>query len=111
MDFHHNGRLVKGLNFSFLALIPKKLNPKQLKEYRPISLIGCLYKLLAKVLANRLKTVMEGIISESQAAFVGGRQLVDSVLVLNEVAHEVKWRKQESFILKDDFEKAYDCVD
>ncbi|GKV32445.1 hypothetical protein SLEP1_g41054 [Rubroshorea leprosula] len=78
---------------------------------RPISLIGCLYKLLAKVLANRLKMVMEGIISESQAAFIGGRQLVDSVLVLNEVVHEVKWRKQECFILKADFEKAYDYVD
>ncbi|GKV32613.1 hypothetical protein SLEP1_g41207 [Rubroshorea leprosula] len=111
MDFHRNGRLVNGLNSSFLALIPKKLNPEQFKEYRPISLIGCLYKLLAKVLANRLKMVMEGIISESQTAFIGGRQLVDSVLVLNEAVHEVKWRKQESFILKADFEKAYDCVD
>ncbi|GLT98877.1 hypothetical protein SLE2022_163520 [Rubroshorea leprosula] len=111
MDFHRNGRLVNGLNSSFLALIPKKLNPEQFKEYRPISLIGCLYKLLAKVLANRLKMVMEGIISESQAAFIGGRQLVDSVLVLNEAVHEVKRRKQESFILKADFEKAYDCVD
>ncbi|GKU89268.1 hypothetical protein SLEP1_g3431 [Rubroshorea leprosula] len=110
-EFHRNGRLVNGLNSSFLALIPKKMNPEQFKEYRPISLIGCLYKLLAKVLANRLKMVMEGIISESQAAFIGGRQLVDSVLVLNEVVHEVKWRKQECFILKADFEKAYDCVD
>ncbi|GKU93253.1 hypothetical protein SLEP1_g6860 [Rubroshorea leprosula] len=109
--FNRNGRLVNGLNSSFLALIPKKLNPEQFKEYRPISLIGCLYKLLAKVLANRLKMVMEGIISESQAAFIGGWQLVDSVLVLNEVVHEVKWRKQGSFILKADFEKAYDCVD
>ncbi|GLT45514.1 hypothetical protein SLA2020_193420 [Shorea laevis] len=111
MDFHRNGRLVKRLNSSFLALIPKKLNPEQFKEYRPICLIGCLYKLLAMVLANRLKMVMDGIINESQAAFVGGRQLVDSVLVLNEVVHEMKWRKQESFILKANFEKAYDCVD
>ncbi|GKV45295.1 hypothetical protein SLEP1_g52400 [Rubroshorea leprosula] len=111
MEFHQHGRLVKGLNSSFLALIPKKLNPVQFKEYRPICLIGCLYKLLAKVLANRLKRVMADIISESQSAFVGGRQLVDSVLVLNEVVDEVKRKKQESFIFKADFEKAYDCVD
>ncbi|GKV27386.1 hypothetical protein SLEP1_g36559 [Rubroshorea leprosula] len=54
---------------------------------------------------------MADIISESQSAFVGGRQLVDSVLVLNEVVDEVKRKKQESFIFKADFEKAYDCVD
>ncbi|GLU05147.1 hypothetical protein SLE2022_222630 [Rubroshorea leprosula] len=110
-EFHRHGRLVKGLNSSFLTLIPKKLNPVQFKEYRPISLIGCLYKLLAKVLANRLKKVMANIISDSQSAFVGGRQLVDSVLILNEAVDEVKRRKQESFIFKADFEKAYDCVD
>ncbi|GKV46286.1 hypothetical protein SLEP1_g53278 [Rubroshorea leprosula] len=111
MEFHQHGRLVKGLNSSFLALIPKKLNPVQFKEYRSICLIGCLYKLLAKVLANRLKRVMADIISESQSAFVGGRQLVVSVLVLNEVVDEVKRKKQKSFIFKVDFEKAYDCVD
>ncbi|GKV21745.1 hypothetical protein SLEP1_g31697 [Rubroshorea leprosula] len=110
-EFHQHGRLVKGLNSSFLALIPKKANPVHFKEYRPISLIGCLYKLLAKILANRLKLVMTDIISDSKSAFVGGRQLVDSVLILNEVVDEVKQRKQESFIFKADFEKAYDCVD
>ncbi|GKV22565.1 hypothetical protein SLEP1_g32427 [Rubroshorea leprosula] len=58
-----------------------------------------------------LRRVMADIISESQSAFVRGRQLVDSVLVLNEVVDEVKKKKQESFIFKADFEKAYDCVD
>ncbi|GKV13309.1 hypothetical protein SLEP1_g24337 [Rubroshorea leprosula] len=92
-DFHRNGRLVSGLNSSFLTLIPKKLNTGNLKDYRPISLIGCMYKLLSKVLANRLKAVLPAIISETQSAFLGGRQLVDGVLVLNEVVEEVKRRK------------------
>ncbi|GKU89920.1 hypothetical protein SLEP1_g3989 [Rubroshorea leprosula] len=65
----------------------------------------------AKVLANRLKSVMPKIVSETQSAFVGGRQLVDSVLVLNEVVDEIKNKKQPAFVFKADFEKAYDCVD
>ncbi|GKV03045.1 hypothetical protein SLEP1_g15411 [Rubroshorea leprosula] len=105
-----DGRLVRGLNSSFLTLIPKKLSPRELKDFRPISLIGCMYKLLAKVLANRLKKVMPVIISKTQSAFVGGRQLVDSVLVLNEVVDEVRKRKQPAFVFKADFQKAYDCV-
>ncbi|GLT25058.1 hypothetical protein SLA2020_002120 [Shorea laevis] len=110
-EFHQRGRLVKGLNSSFLTLIPKKMNPLELKDFRPISLIGCIYKLLAKVLANRLKNVMSNIISDTQSAFLGGRQLVDSVLTLNEVVDEARRRKQQAFVFKADFEKAYDCVD
>ncbi|GKV29432.1 hypothetical protein SLEP1_g38359 [Rubroshorea leprosula] len=110
-EFHCNGKLVKGLNSSFLTMIPKKLNVVELKDYRPISLIGCVYKLLAKVLANRLKSVISEIVSETQSAFVRGRQLVDSVLVLNEVVDEIKKKKQPAFVFKADFEKAYDCVD
>ncbi|GKV22035.1 hypothetical protein SLEP1_g31939 [Rubroshorea leprosula] len=64
-----------------------------------------------KVLGNRLKSVISEIVSETQSAFVGGRQLVDSVLVLNEVVDEFKKTKQPAFVFKADFEKAYDCVD
>ncbi|GKV02143.1 hypothetical protein SLEP1_g14613 [Rubroshorea leprosula] len=92
-EFYQNGKLVKGINSSFLTLIPKKHNPTELKDYCPISLIGCDYKLLAKVLANRLKLVMPEIISETQSAFLGGRQLIDDVLALNEVVDEVKKSK------------------
>ncbi|GKV12188.1 hypothetical protein SLEP1_g23370 [Rubroshorea leprosula] len=110
-EFHQNGRLVGGLNSSFLTLIPKKLSPTELKDYRPISLIGCVYKLLAKVISHKLKTVMPKIISDTQSAFLGGRQLVDSILVLNEVVDEVKKMKRQAFVFKANFEKAYDCVD
>ncbi|GKV52656.1 hypothetical protein SLEP1_g59229 [Rubroshorea leprosula] len=54
---------------------------------------------------------MSEIVSETQSAFVGGRQLIDSVLVLNEVVDEIKNKKQPAFVFKADFEKAYDCVD
>ncbi|GKV46945.1 hypothetical protein SLEP1_g53902 [Rubroshorea leprosula] len=69
------------------------------------------HKLLAKVLANRLKTVMSNIISDTQSSFLGECQLVDSVLTLNEVVDEARRRKQQAFVLKADVEKAYDYVD
>jgi hypothetical protein len=54
-EFHCNGKLMKGINNTFITLIPKKDSLQRLNDYRPISLIGSLYKVLAKVLANRLK--------------------------------------------------------
>lgn len=73
-------------------------------------MVGCLYKVLAKVLANRLKKVLPTIIGDAQAAFVGGRQILDGVLIANEVIDF--WKKDNSggLILKIDFEKAYDNV-
>ncbi|GLT51278.1 hypothetical protein SLA2020_246990 [Shorea laevis] len=64
-EFHCNGKLVRGLNSSFIALIPKKLNATELKDYRPISLLGCVYKLLANVLANRLKSMISEVVSDA----------------------------------------------
>ena len=65
------------MNVTFLTLIPKVPNPVRLGNYRPISLVGCVYKLLAKILANRLKHVLPLIISPFQGAFVGKRQILD----------------------------------
>ncbi|GKV36164.1 hypothetical protein SLEP1_g44325 [Rubroshorea leprosula] len=110
MDFHTNGRIVRGSNASFLVLIPKRENPQGIEEYRPISLIGCMYKILAKVLANRLSRVLNTIIGENQSAFIEGRQLVDSVVVANEAIDDVRKRKSRCFVFKIDFEKAYDKV-
>ena len=72
-EFHERGRFVKSLNATFLVLVPKKGGVEDLKDFRPISLVGSLYKLLAKVLANRIKKVMGKVISEPQNAFVEGR--------------------------------------
>ena len=57
-EFHERGKFVKSLNATFLVLVPKKGGAEDLKDFRPISLVGSLYKLLAKVLANRIKKVM-----------------------------------------------------
>ena len=72
-EFHEQSRFVKSLNATFLVLIPKKQNVEHLKDLRPISLMGGLYKILTKVLAKRKKRVMDKIISQSQMDFVEGR--------------------------------------
>jgi hypothetical protein len=64
-EFHRNGKLTKGINSTFIALIPKVDSPQRLNDFRPISLVGSLYKILAKVLANRLRLVVGSVISES----------------------------------------------
>ncbi|GKV48453.1 hypothetical protein SLEP1_g55266 [Rubroshorea leprosula] len=109
-EFHEHGKLVRGSNSSFIALIPKVENPYRIEDYRPISLIGVMYKILAKLLANRLRKVLDKIIGEQQMAFIEGRQMMDGVVIANEVIDEAKRKRKKSFLFKVDFEKAYDKV-
>ena len=72
--FHKYSVFERPLNASFLSLIPKKSNVVNIKDFRPISLVGNVYKLLSKVLANRLRVVLDSLILETQNSFVGGRK-------------------------------------
>lgn len=87
-----------------------KLLKAHLSDFRPISLVGCLYKIVAKILTARLKKVMDYLVSENQSAFIGGRQILDSVLIANEVVESCKREKKEVVLFKLDFQKAYDSV-
>ncbi|GAU21951.1 hypothetical protein TSUD_110910 [Trifolium subterraneum] len=109
-DFHNNSRLVKGLNCTFIVLILKVDAAQKLSDYRPISLVGCVYKVLAKVLSNRLSKVIGSVISDKQSTFVQGRQILDGILIANEVVDEAKSKKKELLMFKVDFEKSYDSV-
>ena len=84
-EFHEHSSFLKSLNNTFLVLIPKKGGTEDLGDFRPISLLGGLYKLLAKVLANRLKKVVGKVVSLAQNVFVMGRQILDVSLIANEV--------------------------
>lgn len=93
-EFHSTSRLVKGANPSFVTLIPKKEGAQRLTDFRPISLIGCVYKVVAKILTKRMSKVIESVIAENQSAFVGGRQIIDGIVILDEVIHEAKLKKK-----------------
>nr|KYP57260.1 Transposon TX1 uncharacterized [Cajanus cajan] len=109
-EFHANGKLPKGTNSTFITLIPKVDDPQTLGDYRPISLVGCLYKILAKILANRLKKVLPSVIDDRQSAFLEGTNLLQSVVIANETLDEVKKEKKSCTFFKVDYEKAYDSV-
>ncbi|RVW55331.1 Transposon TX1 uncharacterized 149 kDa protein [Vitis vinifera] len=109
-EFFEYGSFSKCLNNTFLVLIPKKGGAEDLGDFRPISLLGGLYKILAKVLANRLKKVLDRVVSAYQNAFVRGRQILDASLVANEVIDYWHKRKEKGLICKLDIEKAYDSL-
>ena len=109
-EFHVQNSMTCSLNATFLVFIPKKRRAGDMKDFRPISLLGSLYKLLAKVLANRLKRVMGKVVSNSQNAFVGSKQILDAILIANEAVDSRKRSSNAGLVCKLDIEKAYDQV-
>ncbi|KAL8458477.1 hypothetical protein ACS0TY_036118 [Phlomoides rotata] len=109
-EFERSGKFVKGGNASFVTLIPKNTNPTKIEEYRPIALVGCMYKLISKILANRIKIVLPNLIGKEQTAFIEQRHLLDGALALNEIIDEINKKKKEAFLFKIDFAKAYDSI-
>lgn len=108
VDFHKAPTLGKAINSSFIALIPKVDSPMQFNDFRPMSLVGGPYKILSKVLAARLKSVMHLLVNEVQTGFIAGRQILDGILIASEMIHHIRRTKTPAILFKVDFEKAYD---
>lgn len=101
------------INCTYLALIPKVDNPEVASQFRPIALCNFGYKILTKIISNKLKLFMPDLITENQSAFVSGRQIQDNILVAHKCFHRLKMLRTgtEGELALLDMNKAYDRVD
>jgi exonuclease III len=109
-DSRASGQVLQALNATFITLVPKEGQAHHPKKFRPISLCNVIYKLLTKVIARRLKTILPTIISPEQSGYVEGRQILDSVILAHEVIHSLQKTKTPGMLLKLDLSKAFDKI-
>lgn len=100
--------LLPSLNSTFIALVPKGEEANTPDKFRPIALCNVIYKLISKVVANRLKPLLSLLVLPEQTGYVEGRQIMDGIILSNEVLHSLKLLKKPGMIMKLDLSKAFD---
>jgi hypothetical protein len=112
-NFFRNNHLPRELNHNFLALIPKTNGSHSAHQFRPISLCNIAYKIISKILANKLKPLLHKIICLNQFAFIPNRNIQDNSILAYELLHTFKNKKGKGdfLFLKMDMEKAFDIMD
>jgi hypothetical protein len=104
------GFIPGALNSAFITLIPKVNKPNQFGDFRPISLCNLSYRIISKIIADKIKPILSRSLSEEQLGFLQGRQIQDAIDIVHECIHSIKKKKSKSLVLKLDLQKAYDSI-
>jgi len=99
------------INKGLITLIPKSRDRARLNNWRPITLLGSLYKVLAKTLARRIQTDLTEIIRPNQTGFVEGRSILDNVFMAQESLGWAEESNQDLVLLLLNFEKAFNRIE
>jgi hypothetical protein len=111
LDKFHSGQLdIERLNHGVISLIPKVPDANVVQKFRPICLLNVSYKILTKILANRLRLIIHKVISDTQIDFIKDRFIMEGIVNLHETIHEIHHKKLPGVLFKIDFEKAYNKV-
>lgn len=109
-ECRETGSLYNAINSTFIALIPKSDSPSSFDDYRPISLCNVLYKIISKIIANRIRPILSRHISPHQFAFLEHRQIHEAVGAAQEALHSIWTKHMKAIILKIDLASAFDRV-
>ena len=94
-DFHKEDLNLYSLNFGIITLIPKIHEATKIQQYRPICVLNVSFKFFTKVGTNRLNKVAQAVVSPTQTAFMPGRNIMEGVVILHEIIHELHTKKSD----------------
>jgi hypothetical protein len=109
-DSKRSASILKALNATMITLILKENEARTPNHYRPIALCNVVYNIISKFIANRLKPLLPTLISQEQAGFVEGRQIVDNIIHAHELIHTLKLHRRGGMIIQSDLAKAYEKI-